>query len=305
MSPPGVIRRRLSTRVPQTERVEYRLGEIGASDGWRRLTPLETLRRSLERRKPSPEKWLYSTGLRRADALTLPQVLCIGAQKSATTWLYANLANHPDAFVPPHVKEVHYFDFLFQQPLADYARVFAAGRDRVRCDVTPNYGRLRSSRIRFVRCVMPDVRLVFLMRNPIERAWSQAVMDLATRGGRSPEEVPRREWLAHFHARANRRNGAYTAMLDRWLRHFPEKQLLVGFFEDIRDRPRHLLARIFRHADLDSTVEAAYSDAEERIASGPDVPIPPYLRAELEPLFAEEIQRIAAGYGGPAHIWGR
>jgi hypothetical protein len=143
------------------------------------------------------------------------------------------------------------------------------------------------------------------MRDPVERAWSQAVMDLATRAGRPIEDVPRREWLAHFHARANRRNGEYTAMLDRWLRHFPADRLLVGFFEDIRDRPRHLLERIYRHAGLDPDVEAAYAHAKERVAGGPHAPIPPYLREELEPLFAEEIRRIAARYGGPAQIWGR
>ncbi len=305
MTPPELLRSLLFHPVPQTERAHYRLGEVGARGDWRRATPFETLRRSLARRAPSPEKWLYTAGVRSAEALTLPHLLCIGAQKSATTWLYANLAQHPDAFVPPRVKEVHYFDFLFHEPLADYAQVFAAGRDRVRCDVTPNYGRLRSSRIRFVRRVMPDARLVFLMRDPVERAWSQAVMDLATRAGRAPEEVPRHEWLAHFHARANRRNGEYTAMLDRWLRHFPEAQLLIGFYEDVRDRPRHLLERVFRHAGLDPDVEVAYRAAEERIAVGADAPMPAYLREELEPIFAEETRRLAARCGGPAHIWGR
>jgi hypothetical protein len=293
----------LDAPVSQTERAHYRLGRTVDDDGWRRASRRETLQRSLARRMPSPDKWLYTWGLRRADALPLPALLCIGAQKSATSWLYANLARHPDAFVPPDVKEVHYFDFLFHEPLAAYARVFAAGRDRCRCDVTPNYGRLRPARIRFVRRVMPDARLVFLMRHPVERAWSQAVMDLATRTGRSIEDVSCDEWLAHFRARSNLRNGHYTAMLDAWLRHFPAEQLFVGFYDDVGARPRDLLAKIYRHAGLDPEAEGAYAAANERVAAGPGAPLPPNLRAELEPLFADEVRRIAERYAGTPRSW--
>ena len=305
MRPLRAARVWLEAPVPQSERTRYRLGRSEPEDVWRRATRLASLRRSLARRAPSPEKWLYLLGLRRADALPLPDLLCIGAQKAASGWLHANLARHPDAFVAPGVKEVHYFDFLFHEPLAAYAELFAAGRGKVKCDVTPNYGRLRPARIRFVRRVMPGVRLVFLMRHPVERAWSQAVMDLATRAGRALEEVPRAEWLAHFRAASNRRNGHYGAMLDAWLRHFPADQLLVGFVEEVRERPRALLARVFAHAGLDSDVPEAYAAAHERVAAGPGAPLPAELRAELAPLFADQVRRIAARFGGPALGWER
>ncbi len=42
----------------------------------------------------------------------LPKFLCIGAQKAGTSWLYANLNQHPSIWMPP-LKELHYFDHLF------------------------------------------------------------------------------------------------------------------------------------------------------------------------------------------------
>jgi len=199
-----------------TERVEYHLGRAPPEVGLKRANRLEVLLRSARRRLPSPDKWPYQLGLR-AVPNTLPQVLCIGAQKAGTTWLYENLARHPEVFVPPEVKEVHYFDFLFHHPLADYAEVFAAGRGQVRCDITPNYGRLRAERIRFCHRVMPDARLIFLMRNPVERAWSQAVMDLAKRSNRRFEDVPAEDFQKHFRSPSIRGNGGYCDMIDRWL----------------------------------------------------------------------------------------
>lgn len=294
----------LFEEASHTERVRYRLGEIGRDDHWRRATNLDVLLTSLRRRLPSPEKWLYRLGLRRADALTLPGLLCIGAQKAGTTWLYENLAPHPGLFVPPHVKEVHYFDFLFHERLADYAAVFAEAGERVGCDITPNYGRLRSGRIAFVRRVMPEARLVFLMRNPIERAWSQAVMDLTTRSGRALGDVAPTELSAHFRSPAVLRNGRYTEMIDHWLAHFPEEQLLLGFYEDVQERPRELLARVFRHAGVAADVDWAAFPYAERIHAGPGAAIPPRYREELAALFGDEIRRLADRFGGGARAWG-
>ena len=47
----------------------------------------------------------------------LPDFLCIGAQKSGTTWLYHNLKQHPQVWLPP-VKELHYFDHPHSIPSA-------------------------------------------------------------------------------------------------------------------------------------------------------------------------------------------
>ena len=46
-----------------------------------------------------------------------PQFLCIGAQRSGTTWLYRNLSKHPAVWMPPH-KELHYFGAASWHPLA-------------------------------------------------------------------------------------------------------------------------------------------------------------------------------------------
>ena len=303
MNPLRSAREWLLAPTSQTERVVYRLGRVEARDTWKRASRFDVLRSSLQRRLPSPEKWLYTIGLRDAHALPLPDLLCIGAPKAGTTWLYENLARHPEVFVPPDVKEVHYFDFLFHQPLADYAAVFEAGRDRVKCDITPNYGRLRPSRIAFLRRVMPEVKLVFMMRNPVERAWSQAVMDLSTRDGRAFENVSIDELRDHYRTPAVVRNGLYTETIDRWLAAFPEERLLMCFYEDVEERPRELLSRIFEHLGLSPDVDWPDFPTGERVHAGPDAPIPEACRAELEALFADEIARIARRFGGPAGSW--
>lgn len=285
-------------------RARYELGRDDPARGFERLGPLRALALDARRRLPSPEKWLYRSGLSSAAGLTLPDVLGIGAQKAGTTWLHENLGRHPEVFVPERVKEVHYFDLQFQRPLREYAQVFAAGRDRVKVDVTPNYGKLRLARIRFVRSVMPDVRLVFLMRDPVLRHWSQALMDLVVRSGRRYEDVPEEEFSAHFESPRIQRNGHYTELIDRWLAVFPAERLFVGFVEEVRERPRELLGRLFRHIGVSDDVDWSRFPLEERIHEGPGVPLPAAYRARLAAIYAREIERLGARFGGPAASWG-
>lgn len=288
--------------TPRPRPLRYALG-LPPEPDFRPVGRLEDLRVSLARRAPSPEKWLYRLGWRSAAGLTLPDVLGIGAQKSATSWLHANLAVHPQVFVPPQVKEVHYFDLLFREPLAEYAALFAAGRDRVKCDVTPGYAKLSRSRIRFVSRVMPRVRLLLLLRDPVERAWSQAVMDLASRSGRRVEEVGDDEYLAHFRDPRVVANGLYTRIAERWLEHFPPEHLLVVFQEDARDRPRELLARVFAHIGVTPDVDWGRFPLAERVFAGPGAPLPERFRPVLAGLFADESRRAARRFGGAARSW--
>lgn len=121
-----------------------------------------------------PDKWLYSTGILSGKTLCLPDFLGIGTQKAGTTWLRLNLLAHPEVFCSTVRTggqwELHYFNNNFCKSLRFYSRFFEPGRDKVKGDITPNYCIIPRGRIRFIRRIMPDVKLIFLMRNPIDRA---------------------------------------------------------------------------------------------------------------------------------------
>ena len=126
----------------------------------------------------------------------LPDFLGIGAQKAGTTWLHENLRCHPELYLPD-AKELHYFDWDFHQSLRSYAEHFRDGADRVKGEITPGYSILSSIRIALIKDLMPDLRLLFLVRNPISRAWSQALMNLVGRTNRHPHHGQRRAtWLS-------------------------------------------------------------------------------------------------------------
>jgi hypothetical protein len=241
-------------------------------------------------------------GLAHAARLTLPDFLGIGAQKAGTTWLHECLRCHPELYLPPQ-KELHYFDEGFHKSLISYASAFREGRRRIKGEITPDYSVLPDARIRFVRAVMPRLRLVFLLRNPIERAWSQAVMNLVTITGRRFEDVSEAEFVRHIKSERSVRRGDYRRIIANWTKHFPAESLLIGFFEDVRSRPQELLARVLLH--IGATVPSDWSGfpINRFFYTGPGKPIPPALRALLEGMYRADIEALHDEFGAAVASW--
>jgi hypothetical protein len=196
----------------------------------------------------------------------LPDFIIIGAQKCGTTSLYEYLAAHP-AVAPAARKEVHYFDRGFRRGRAWYRAHFPTVPYRIVCEAltrqrlvvgeaSPMY--LFHPQVpRRVRALLPDVKLIALLRDPVERAYSQyhhrarrgkeplpfsdAVVREADRiagglvGLRREETYPSR---IHRHVSYLAR-GIYADQLARWLRVFPREQLLILTSEEFfSDTPR-------------------------------------------------------------------
>lgn len=101
----------------------------------------------------------------------LPQFLCLGAQKAGTTTLHHMLAAHPQVFLPP-TKEVQFFSLHYQRGLAWYAAQFEAALPNQQLgEITPYYLFHPYAPAR-INAVLPEVRCIVLLRDPVERCIS-------------------------------------------------------------------------------------------------------------------------------------
>jgi hypothetical protein len=180
----------------------------------------------------------------------LPDALVISPAKTGTSWLFARLKEHPGFFVPEQ-KEVRYFCEKWRFRSLDwYAGVFAAGRGKIKVDVSPTYALLPRTAIRAIREVNPAMKLIFLMRDPVSRAWSHAKhMCVYGEGNfqgasRRVPDVRPEQWARNFIHDFPLTSGTYESGLTRWLEFFPMHQMYVGFYEDIATQPGRLLDQV-------------------------------------------------------------
>jgi hypothetical protein len=240
--------------------------------------------------------------------------LIIGAQRAGTTALYSWLRHHP-AVVGPSWKEVNYFDRRYSRGEAWYRghfpnelrvrRVRSAGFEPVVLEATPGYlfHPLAPER---VKELIPEARLVALVRNPVERAYSHYQHEVAL--GREPlsfEEAIDREdermegeidrmlddpayfsyawWNYTYLAR-----GLYAEQLERWLATFPQEQLLVVPLDDLRARPEETYARVLAHVGAPPHGLGEYPRVFGRDYSD----MRPETRSGLSEYFAEPNRRL-------------
>ncbi|MEO0511688.1 MAG: sulfotransferase [Planctomycetota bacterium] len=241
---------------------------------------------------------MYSARLRTTDGLCLPDFLGIGAQKAGTTWLWKNLNQHPRlALARP--KELHYFSFHDWAPLENYSDILdralrkkAPTAQRVG-EISPVYASMPPKRIRFLRRLMPRVKVVLLLRHPIDRIWSAARMQLVRRKRQSPADIPLEAWLEHVDSAGCVARTDYVSMLKNWLAVFPPEQIFVGSFEQLTQQPADLLSRVFRFLKVTDLSRSIAGEGSSRVFAGPPAEMPPALYEHLARRYRPMVERLA------------
>ncbi len=248
-----------------------------------------------------------------------PTFLGIGAQKTGTTWLHAMLRLHPDVGMPEQ-KELHFWDG--SEPDAASVETYCARFDalpgRARGEITPSYAILPPARIAAIRRRLPALQLLYIVRNPMERAWSQARMELSRhiqKHGASPAELD--AWLEiQLRSPESLARGDYAACLVNWLAEYPREQLQVFIYEEAMAVPRGFLQDCARHLDVDPGHYDAFTDAELAMPVYPEqeilkigrVDLPEHARdahrATLNELYAPRIASLSTVLGRDcAALW--
>jgi hypothetical protein len=105
-----------------------------------------------------------------------PTFLGIGVPKAGSTWLYEILSSHPNIWVPPQRREVHYLDRHFDRGMKWYSQFFPPEEESTYSaigEVTPQYLYCCPEKIKFLSSHIEAVdRFILILRNPVERAYS-------------------------------------------------------------------------------------------------------------------------------------
>ncbi len=224
--------------------------------------------------------------------------LGIGAQKAGTTWLYRSLQLHPRLGFPAG-KEVHFWDKHRDRGIEWYRNQFSGDDDRLHGDITPAYAILEPAVIREIRQEFPALRLIYILRNPIERAWSHAKMDLRTKG-LGLADAPDGYFRKHFRHKNSLTRGDAEGSLRRWRAVFPAEQLLTLRFETLCHQPRELLRRCCDHLGVDDVYQDQPLPLPCNISPGA---LPPMLFEDLFTLYRESIVSLSAYLGEDLSEW--
>lgn len=243
-----------------------------------------------------------------AVAGALPNLVIIGAMKCGTTALHRLLDEHPDIamacgkelnfFFGPAADQGENAASTWHRGLGWYASQFDASA-AIRGESSPGYTSPDHPEVAGrMAAVLPGVRLVYVVRDPIERAISQYRHHRAD--GTEPRTVadalldPGSQYIAR---------GRYFDRLIPFLRKFGREQILVVSQEDLLNDPGHSLSRLRRFLGVETPVSSASPARRWNVARGGDVVLPRRLRDRLGREFADDIARLRDFTGHEFATW--
>lgn len=208
--------------------------------------------------------------------MSLPNFLIIGAAKAGTNALYHYLRQHPQVYMSPW-KEPKFFAFESEDDLgfraadgkdapvnasvildqAEYERLFDDARngELARGEASTHYLYVERSPGR-IKALIPDAKLIAVLRNPVDRAFSSyqhlvrddlEPLDFGPALDAEPQRIA--EHYAYLYRYTDM--GFYSKQLDRYERTFPESQLCVLLYDDLRSDPEGTCRQIFSFLGVD------------------------------------------------------
>jgi hypothetical protein len=250
--------------------------------------------------------------------LRLPEFIIAGAPRSGTTWLYQLADLHPQiTMARPMFPEPKFFlrDDLYAIGLEHYSRTWFCGipTDQVAGEKSTNYLESATAAER-IAADLPGVKLVFILRDPVERAFSnylwsrqngmeaESFAEALAQEDERERHTPDTLRFARPHALFSR--GLYADLLAPYFRLFAREQILVLRYESIVLDPAGLTNDLHRHlgvhprpqdSDQLGVINAAQNDAGEVVD--------PEIYNTLRLRYLEPNERLATLVGSDFTIW--
>jgi hypothetical protein len=266
------------------------------------------VKRRAKKARTARHLWRLAT----ARVRTLPDFLIIGAQKSGTTFLYQLLVQHPHV-KPAFAKEVHYFDLNFKKGDNWYRSYFPLQSRNSSTYITGEaspYYLFHPHAPRRASAVVPDAKLVVLLRNPVDRAYSHYQHQVKRVGGEARETLPFEEAIeaeekilpremdkmlqdesyasSGHRTRSYLSRGIYIDQLLLWSRFFRREQMLVLKSEDLFNDTTNALERVLDLLEIPHWAPETYSIPNKREYAG----VSPLMRQRLNQYYKPHNQRL-------------
>ncbi len=214
--------------------------------------------------------------------MVLPNFIVVGSQRSGSTYLHNLLMQHPEVYLPEN-KELQYFSdkyYKFQKvDLQVYSSFFSDYREQKAIgEITPSY-MFHEWVPELLYKHLGSIKLIFLLRNPIDRAYSHYWHEVSKkREWFTFEEAVKKEKERISTDYCNKKNksyverGFYGKQLSNFLNYFRKENMLILFSEDLYKDPKTVLKQICMFLGIDPNFNFNFSVDKH------GMPLPKYIR---------------------------
>ncbi len=189
--------------------------------------------------------------------------VCLGPQRTASSWLQEILSYHPEICLPLGVKETMFFDLRFENGLDWYFWHFRKRRENQFCgEIAPTYFDSELARARLAD-IAPALKIIVLLRNPIDRTFSLYRHHLSKGRIRSNFTDALNEFPRLISS------SKYSIHAEAWENQFADRQILYLWQDEVRTQPEQVLNQVCDFLDVNRIALPSVGNAVINHASAP------------------------------------
>lgn len=195
---------------------------------------------------------------------------------------------------PTDTQNRHWYLRFLLLPRTDawYASMFSPGKGQITGDITPTYASIKESRVARAKALMPNVKVIYQLRNPIHQAWSQTAMHFYHWWGQSLRTTKDEQIKRYLDRKSNSKDAHYVNNLRTWEKFFPRHQFHIAFFDQLVQNPRDFLQNTCHFLDLDASEQFIPQTVHKERNVGQYPAIPEHFARYLARLYYEQIEQL-------------
>lgn len=183
------------------------------------------------------------------EGLEIPHFVGIGGQRCGSSWLYWNLREHPDISMSAK-KEADFFSRpITAGRILEYNRYFE-GCDRLRGEISPSYSAMYADEVRLAHELAPALKIIFVIRNPVDRLVSQVTRSLTF--DQPDSEIGLLKLLRMVDSGLAHRFTDYAAAYRRWEHCFGQERIFLEKYDRLAKEPELFMEQVLTFLGIDA-----------------------------------------------------
>ena len=194
-------------------------------------------------------------------------------------------------------------DYLFADYSDDwYLSLFERPNKQITGELTPAYSMLAKEDVAKMAQLLPNTKIIFLIRNPVLRAWS--MLRFATKQGKKIDFDDTEKLIRQTNAKGQAHRSDYLRTMENYSEAFGSDRILVGFYDAISSQPQVLIQEILRFLKID---DSSLPKLNLKTISNPSpkVDMPEAIFEHLKDKYQASVLLLAERYGSYCHDWAR
>ncbi len=191
-------------------------------------------------------------------------------------------------------------NYYFSNCTDEWYLSLSAKREGISGDFTPAYSLLDEDDVKKIYKLLPSIKIIFLIRNPIERAWSSFKF---TKRNTSLKSINMSAFSQFIDNPGQELRSDYLRTLELYKRIFPNDQILVGFYDAISDQPFNLLYNIVDFLGGETKNIARQCNLKEKNNTSQKIDIPVEIESYLHSKYSDSIRIISEQLGSYSQSW--